>query len=80
MRCQDPAVDTELDVFRDQNEVSIFEPEFVVRLYFRGFLLDVPASRFAAAGVDASTVVAARPEGWPSFGASSEKSSRFSAC
>lgn len=43
-------------------------------------LLDVPASRFAAAGVDASTVVAARPDGWPPSGASSEKSSRFSAC
>ena len=26
-------------------------------------LLDVPASRFAAAGVDARTVVAARPDG-----------------
>ena len=30
-------------------------------------LLDVPASRFAAAGVCEKMVVAARPEGWPSF-------------
>ena len=29
-------------------------------------LLDVPARRLAAAGVCAKTVVAARPEGWPS--------------
>ena len=46
-------------------------------------LLDVPASKFAAAGVDANTVVAARPDGfcWPASGLSStsSKSSRFSA-
>ena len=30
-------------------------------------LLDVPARRFAAAGVCEKMVVAARPEGWPSF-------------
>lgn len=43
-------------------------------------LLDVPESRLAAAGVEVSTVVAARPEGWPSLVGSSEKSSKFSAC
>ena len=43
-------------------------------------LLDVPASRFAAAGVEARTVVAASPDGCCSPATSSSKSSRFSAC
>ena len=42
-------------------------------------LVEVPASKFAAAGVDVR-VVAARPDGWPSSAGASSKSSRFSAC
>jgi len=37
-------------------------------------LLDVPASRFAAAGVFARTSVAAKPDGWPSNPVESSKS------
>lgn len=43
-------------------------------------LLDVPERRFAAAGVDASTAVAAIPEGCCSSDVGSSKLSRFSAC
>lgn len=46
-------------------------------------LLDVPASNFAAAGVDAKTVVAASPDGCCKLASGlsiSSKSRRFSAC
>ena len=44
----------------------------------KGFV-EVPASKFAAAGVDVS-VVAASPDGWLSSAGASSKSRRFSAC
>jgi hypothetical protein len=43
-------------------------------------LLELPARRLAAAGVDDNTCVAARPESWSSVAGASSKSSRFSAC